>query len=109
MIHHSKLTDEIGMKGTLFAFAAILACSLVLVKVMRVRPRIIDIFYYSTASGDECPSGSFSSESGNHAKAHPTPTYGYLFKKSKLEVGNCLFAGMVTTAWIEQATPSLGN
>ncbi len=75
-----------------------------LIKEMRVGPGVIDMYYFSKANGDECPSGSFLMESGNHAKVHSSGTYGNLFKKSKLEVKNCLSARMVIAARLERAT-----
>ena len=80
-----------------------------LVREMRVGPGVIDVFYYSKASGNECPSGWVHEKSGKHAQGHYLESYGNLFKKSKWEVQNCLSARLVITARIELATPSLGN
>lgn len=80
-----------------------------LVMEMRVGPGVIDMFYYSKASGDECPSGWVHEESRNHAQGHYLKSYGNLFKKSKWEVQNCLSASLVITRGIEPPTPSLGN
>ena len=75
-----------------------------LVQEMRVGPGVIDMYYYSKASGDECPSGWVREESRTHAQGHSSGSYGNLFKKSKLEIQNCLSARMVIAGGLEPPT-----